>query len=174
MTDIGTLPGSKNSKATGINLRGQVVGISWNTSADARAFLWQNGSMYDLGLAYDGDAPRINDSSQVVFTAIDSNGKRQAVIYQNAQQKALSVLTGDDNSGATGINGKGDAVGYSFKTGSAPRPVLFRDGAVIALNSSLATSGWTLVNVTGINDTGRIVGQALGNGVNQAVLLTPH
>ena len=102
--------------------------------------------MYDLGAAYDGDQPRIIDSGQIAFTALDSNGKRQAILYQNAHSTVLGTLAGDDNSGATGLNSRGDVIGYSFKTGGNPTPVLFRDSAVIALNSRIATSGWTLVS----------------------------
>lgn len=43
--DLGTLPGDNMSEATGINDKGQIVGVSYPSS---HAFLWQNGVMTDL------------------------------------------------------------------------------------------------------------------------------
>jgi probable HAF family extracellular repeat protein len=49
MTDLGDLPGGSDySYANGINAAGQVVGFSDASTGD-RAFLWQNGSMTNLG-----------------------------------------------------------------------------------------------------------------------------
>jgi len=48
MLDLGTLPGDFLSVAYSINDLGQVVGTSCNVKFNCRAFLWQNGSMFDL------------------------------------------------------------------------------------------------------------------------------
>lgn len=45
--DLGTLPGDQTSQAAGINSRRQVVGVSCGAVA-CRAFLWDNGVMYNL------------------------------------------------------------------------------------------------------------------------------
>lgn len=45
--DLGTLPGDQTSQAAGINAQRQVVGVSCGETA-CRAFLWENGVMYDL------------------------------------------------------------------------------------------------------------------------------
>lgn len=47
MQDLGTLPGDTYSEALGVNEAGQVVGESFSAS-NARAFIWQNGTMTDL------------------------------------------------------------------------------------------------------------------------------
>ncbi|MBA3913324.1 MAG: hypothetical protein H0X25_05600 [Acidobacteriales bacterium] len=47
--DLGTLPGDSLSEALGINDQGQIVGTSCTAGfASCRAFLWQDGQMFDL------------------------------------------------------------------------------------------------------------------------------
>src|SRR5437763_2567381 len=56
ITDLGML-GNSGSAARGVNDMGDIVGYSWvqpkpgGTSGGNHAFLWQNGVMFDLGLA---------------------------------------------------------------------------------------------------------------------------
>src|SRR5437899_360015 len=74
ITDLGTLGRRyRDSGASAINERGQVVGDSATASGKQHAFLWQNGKMTDLGTlgrAYtDSGAVAINDRGQVVGTS---------------------------------------------------------------------------------------------------------
>lgn len=48
ITDLGTLAGDLDSAANSINDSGQVVGVSADAADTQRAFLYQNGRMYDL------------------------------------------------------------------------------------------------------------------------------
>jgi probable HAF family extracellular repeat protein len=48
IVNLHTLPGDALAEATGINDRGQVIGTSFAASGASRAFLWQNGRIYDL------------------------------------------------------------------------------------------------------------------------------
>jgi len=52
--DLGTLPGDSVSEATGINDRGQIVGVSFPSS---HAFIWQDGVMTDLNKLIPSDSP---------------------------------------------------------------------------------------------------------------------
>jgi probable HAF family extracellular repeat protein len=51
--DLGTLPGDTISEATGINDRGQIVGVSFPSS---HAFIWQDGVMTDLNTLIPSDS----------------------------------------------------------------------------------------------------------------------
>ena len=69
--DLGTLPGDFNSGALSINDKGDVVGVSNDTSGGARAFLWQNGVMHDLNTLIPPNSPMV-----LLFAAgIDSSGQ---------------------------------------------------------------------------------------------------
>jgi probable HAF family extracellular repeat protein len=79
MRDLGTLPGDNISEATGINDRGQVVGVSYPSS---HAFIWQDGVMTDLNDLIPSDSPLelistgdINDRGEITGQAcVLSNG----------------------------------------------------------------------------------------------------
>ena len=56
IVNLHTLPGDRLGEATGINNFNQVVGTSIGPSG-ARAFLWQNGTLYDLNALVQPNAP---------------------------------------------------------------------------------------------------------------------
>src|SRR5262249_18636212 len=81
-TDIGNLPGFLDSRGTGINSRGQIVGLSWSPPDynDTVAWLYQNGTFYALNdLMLPGfdfflyEAMAINDSGQIVANGCDAD-----------------------------------------------------------------------------------------------------
>jgi len=79
ISDLGTLGGTF-SIATGVNDLGQVVGYSATADGATHAFLWQSGTMTDLGTlraaAGESHATGINRLGQVVgySTAADGDG----------------------------------------------------------------------------------------------------
>jgi probable HAF family extracellular repeat protein len=188
-TSLGTLPGGGQSAALRINDRGQVVGWAFSFGT-FRAFLWSptspnatTGSMIDLGVLPGGSqaqAKDINTSGQVVgwstisadlihpflWTPTTPNGHIGAFID-------LSVLPGNTQGQALGLNDHGHVVGLSYG-GNGNRAFLYRDGLLIDLNSLLInSSGWQLTVASAINNVGQIVGSGEFQGHQRAFLATP-
>jgi probable HAF family extracellular repeat protein len=188
MVDLGTLPNSQSSNATGINDLGQVVGVSRyiTPSVVERAFRYTDGvGMIDLGVLPGQPstggrvvAERINNSGQVVGSASTAGGRHQAFRYTDGVGMAsLGVLLGYDYSTAYDINDSGHVVGESYNAGGSlpPHAFLYTDATgLIDLNTLIdPNSGWLLERAYAINDTGWIVGTGFYNGMIKGYLLTP-
>jgi len=163
------------SAAYGINDAGQVVGGSYDAAANFHAFLWQNGSMQDLG-ALGGDysaAEAINESGQVVGTARLASGTPHAFLWQNGSMQDLGALTWDQSI-AYDINDKGQVVG-ALQTGQNSHAFVWASGQMQDLNNLIpANSGWVLQEARAINNKGRIVGFGTFSGQMRAFLLAPN
>lgn len=91
----------------------------------------------------------------------------RACLWKNGKVAALAGSGA--NSGASGVNNKGQTVGESDGV-----PVIWDDGKMTDLNTLIpANSGWTLLHVSDIDDKGQIVGNGKLKGRNRAFLLTP-
>ena len=73
MNDLGTLGGDTNSSADSVNDSGQVVGSS-QSDTTKRAFLYENGHMYDLNTLIDPASPLAGSVSLQEAVGISSNG----------------------------------------------------------------------------------------------------
>src|SRR5439155_2851607 len=88
--DLGTLGGSGTSSAWAINAAGQVVG-----SSNARAFLYSDGQMKDLGtLGGSSVAFGINKSGQVVGVS-----NERAFLYSDGQMQDLNIMVPANSGG---------------------------------------------------------------------------
>jgi probable HAF family extracellular repeat protein len=175
--------------ATGINDAGKVV-VDLHPASDnfhARAFLYANGKLTDLG-TLGGDytnATKINASGQIIgssttTTDMSANveGNSHAFLWKNGVRTDLGTL-GGTYSTALGINSAGTIVGASTTAGgnywSATHAFLYQNGLMTDLNTAVSNQlGWTLTAATGINDLGQIAVSAVdASGKQGAFLLTP-
>lgn len=120
MQDLSTL-GGLESNATCINNVGQIAGFSNPVSNTYHAFLWSNGSMQDLGALPSSNssyslALGINNLAQVVgYSDPSGKGSYLATLWRSGAVIDLNSFvlgTGWLLQKATGINDKGQIVGY--------------------------------------------------------------
>jgi len=86
MSDLGTLPGDRESAAHGINERGQIVGVSTSRRGEEHAVVWENGAatrLPTLGGAQ-GFAAAINDRGQIAGSSWTKDGRQRAVLWTTA------------------------------------------------------------------------------------------
>ena len=162
VTNLATF--SSQSSPRSINNVGQVVGHAILTSnyANINAFLWQSGSMQDLGSlgGRDSLATAINDAGQVVGWAGTENYGSHAFLWQSGSMQDLGTL-GGTYSVAFDINAAGQVVGAANTSGYAPNHAfLWQSGSM----QDLGTLGGTDSAALGINAAGQVVGQAFTSG----------
>src|SRR5207244_3780310 len=123
MRNLGTLPGTTESVASGINARGQVVGNSDNIFSNVfRAFLYDGTAMVrmrdlpTLG-GTSNSATGINASGQVVaYSYISGDARSHAFFHNGTAMLDLGTLSPDGSfaeSFGYGINARRHVVGYS-------------------------------------------------------------
>jgi probable HAF family extracellular repeat protein len=188
MADLGTLGGAE-SEASAINDAGQITGDSGTAVVPHHAFLYQGvpgsgGTMTDIGslIGPEGSShgQAINALGQIVGGSSSAEGWQHAFFYGGSLEHGgtladLGTLGGHESI-ATGINTKGQIVGFS-DTGVAEHPDVRHafiysgtpggGGQMIDLNTWLAAHNpaeaakWTLYGANGISDNGLITGSGL-------------
>jgi probable HAF family extracellular repeat protein len=162
----------------GINANGQIVGWFNDRSSD-HAFLYSDGSyttLKDLGTV-NTFAVDINLSGQIVGYYQDGtlNGGlvNHGFLYTGGTYIRLddpfannpSVSSGTANGTvATGMNDKGQIVGYYYDSNERGHGFLYSHGSYTTLDDPLGTNG---TFATDINDKGQIVGYYYDNLHNQ-------
>jgi probable HAF family extracellular repeat protein len=155
--DLGTLPGHVYSYANAINSNGQVVGVSGPSGPASHAFLWQNGTMTDLGTlgGIQSGASDINDNGQVAGVAMVTGDTSHAFLWQNGTMTDLGTL-GGGVSVANGINNSGQVVGISKVADTVFHAFLWQNGTM----TDIGSLGGTLSEARSINDNSQVVGDS--------------
>jgi len=167
--------GDKDSAATEINDRGQVVGISGicdqavGRFTAKHAVMWDDGRTIDLGnlggVAWNTPMAINRHGVVVGFADLpgDTSGTPNPVAFIWTRQhgmQSLGTLPGDTNSEAYGINDEGVVVGQSFSASSS-RAFVWAHGKMTDLNSLVPPSAQLyLIYANDVNDDGVIVGGA--------------
>lgn len=162
-----------------------------NTTTANHAYLYQNGTMTDLGTlgGRDSVAYGINNAGQAVGTSNIAGHDTDitydhAFLYQNGRMTDLGTL-GDDSSYALGINNSGQVVGntsalggfiWTAKDGMQALESLVDPSSGVqdsTLGGNPIDQGGQLIASNPINDAGQIVAVAGIAGTQRAVPLTP-
>ena len=181
--ELPPLPGDSTSAATGINNRGQVVGISGDCDiavgqlSARHSVLWEKNTVIDIG-DLGGDAWHtpmdIDDAGDVVgfsnplgIIGIDFNP--HAFLWtKSGGIRDLGTLPGDANSQGLGVNSSLQVVGVS--SGALNRAFLWENGVMQDLNALVGPNFPDLLIVAQhINEEGVIVGRAVLHGTTRQV-----
>jgi probable HAF family extracellular repeat protein len=173
-TSLPVPPGFILCQPAGINNKGQVLGNCevQNVVNDWQGTVWTNGTptvLPTLGGSLANSttalplAKAINDSGQVVGTAVTSTGALDGFSWSNGKITDLGPAFSP-----AAINDNGVIVGGQF---------IDSNGTLQNLNNLIpAGSGFQIQSATGINDNGQIVANGIDTATGQqhALLLTPN
>ncbi len=171
--DLGTLGEGRDSTATAINQRGDIVGYSQigrSNVSPYHAFLIRDGVMQDLGspAGFDSIANDVADDGTIVGFYSLVNGGVVAFRLKDRGFEILPSLAG--NAEANAINDRGEIVGVS-STDTGERHAYVTDGSSA---HDLGTLGGTSSLGLDINDNGDVVGSSeLPDGTLHAFVV-PH
>lgn len=162
IVDQGVLtPLVAGSTAYGINDAGQVTG-SFVTGGQQRAFIYDKGVVSNLGTLPGGTGSYgfdINNTGQVVGSALNSSGQFRAVLWSTGSVVDLGTLPGYAASQAYAINDAGQIVGSAYNGHPTynSRAFLWQNGVMTDLGSVGENDS---AHAADINNAGQIVGSA--------------
>jgi probable HAF family extracellular repeat protein len=153
-------PGALATVASGINDRGEIVGVFVDSALGTRGFVDDEGrfTAIDVPGAVATFASGINDHGEIVGAFIDADGSTHGFVDTGGHFTSIDV-PGALNTSATGINNRGEIVGtFGSPVGIVVHGFLDRGGNF----TTITFPGAVVTNVNGINDREQIVGREFG------------
>src|SRR5208282_3902223 len=187
--NLGSLGGNE-SVAFSVNNRGQAAGCAANAEPDAygfclgtpqqsRAFLWQDGTMKDLGTLGGPDAlaELVNDRGQVAGWSLTDSivnpptgiPTQHPFLWENGRMRDLGTIGGSAVQIINSMNNSGQFVGAMNVAGDQSFHPFLWDGRSLR---DLGTLGGDWASANWVNEPGDVVGWAWnsGNQVSHAFL----
>jgi uncharacterized membrane protein len=187
------LPGMDplTTQATSYSFNKSMQAAGWTDSPNGgRAVMWNNDaahSIINLGVFGDdwtSEAYAINDLGQVVGESHPPASSRPVLWHNDAAHTAfeLPLLPGDNYGTARLINNAATIVGSSAYAEpwtwnvQHGRMVIWIDGEIydlLSLIDETTANGWSVVDVSSINNLGQMTATAMRDGMFKAVILHP-
>ncbi len=160
--------GGRWSQATGINIRGQIVGTTSVSNGDRHAYLHTGGGMVDLGTlgGPTSEGVALNDLGQVCGNSVTATGQSRAFVWSNGHIYNIGTLDSGTWSRTVGLNNRSQVVGTSESAGGLSRAFLWDRGRLRAL---APLPGDQHSEAVGINDNGEVLVRSVGVRINAFV-----
>jgi probable HAF family extracellular repeat protein len=166
LTRLGTLGGNESFPVS-VNNRGQVTGFATNTVPDdmfgfgtqVRAFLWERGTMRDLGTLGGPDAfgVVVNNRGQVLGFSLTAIGNGDAFLWENGRMQDIPDTLGGTLVLPFYLNNQGVALGSAGLAGdTALHPFVWYRGVM----TDIGTFGGDNGDAVWVNEVGQVVGSA--------------
>ncbi|HSW17325.1 MAG TPA: hypothetical protein VLJ86_08875 [Ramlibacter sp.] len=158
--ELRPLPGDVASSAFAISNHGRAVGFS-SGPAGERAVTWTADGAVSA-LTSTGQASRalaVNDPGLIAGVSGNAQSRRAVLWSAGGVVQELPLLPSLGASVATGMNARGDVVGYCATASDARRATLWPRGSSTAVDLG-ALPGHHASQALGINDSGDIVGES--------------
>jgi len=166
----------------GINNRGLMVGTSYVLLDPYHASFAHEGDrglteLSPPGRNSVGMAMAVNDEGLIVGYQSSKEGRIEATIFREDGSFDQLGALGLEESWALDVNQQNDIVGRAFgfgPDGLSTKAFVYDDRTMLdILENAENPDGWLLVEATGINDRGLIVGNGIFHGQPLAFLATP-
>lgn len=167
IVDLGTFGGTF-SAASDLDDRGRVVGAAWTAGSQMHPFLWEDGSLIDLGTLggpSGSSAGGINGLGQITGQADNASNVRRAFLWDDYVMTELPPLAGGEGRGFD-INDAGQIVGISHASSGYQHGFLYDSITEEIIDLGTALPGDNTSYANAINVWGQIAAwSGPGNGV---------
>lgn len=166
--DLGVPPGEQMSTGSGLNSKGQAVGISADANGEnGVATLFSGGTATSLGRFGANDdtfAEGISNSGLVTGYICNNSAEVSNVfLYSGGHMTDIADASlFPDGSDGTGVNNSGVVCGYGWPTTVATHAFVYSNG----VTTDLGTMGGSESVAEAINDAGQVVGQFTNSAGN--------
>jgi len=166
------VPDSTGTDVSGINNRGDIIGVFFDAQTRPRPFVFTQGAFTTLDIAAGIVGPLgINDRGQIVgFT--EMNIEFQGFIWDRGTATQITVPSGANTTYFHGINNRGQIVGHTRQTQfDLARAFLWDNEEFTFLDIPGVLVAGDGEDSMAINDRGQIVGTIQEGGITRGFLL---
>lgn len=170
MVDLGTL--GPNMQPKGINASDQIVGTFYSASNVARAFIYSNGVLTNLGTLGGSESYGVGITDAGVVGGVSRNAADffHAFVRDSAGLVDLGAL-GGYASYIDLVSPAGPMAGHAYMNDQSVRTFVYENGALTTLDT-FGDEGWVQMFPTAVNASGQVAGNYTTSGYSTFFLYT--